>query len=133
MNTASKIQLIYISVFGVLGVITRYYLGLLSAKYLSFDFPVATFTNNLHGSFLIGVVYSLGVERNLMNPGLTVAVMTGFLGGFTTFSAFSLETVRLFEQHLLRTALLYISGSLLGGILAAAAGLNLARLIFTLK
>jgi CrcB protein len=59
--------------------------------------------------------------------------MTGFLGGFTTFSAFSLETVRLFEQHLLRTALLYISGSLLGGILAAAAGLNLARLIFTLK
>ncbi len=133
MNATSKIQLIYTSIFGVFGVLTRYYIGILSTKYLSLDFPIATFTINLLGSFLIGAVYSLGIERNLMSPELTLALMTGFLGGFTTFSAFSLETVRLFEQHFLTMALLYISGSFLGGILSAAAGLHLARLLFTLK
>lgn len=124
------IQIIYISLFGAVGVLTRYFLGTLSSKYLPFDFPFATFVINILGSFLIGVVYILAVERALIRPEISAALMTGFLGGFTTFSAFSLETIRLLERQQVTTAIVYVLVSVLGGLVSVGVAFYLTRVMF---
>jgi CrcB protein len=123
------IQPLYIAMFGVLGVLLRYLLGSFSSKYILFDFPFATLFVNILGSFFIGVVYVLGVEREVIKPEISSALMTGLLGGFTTFSAFSLETIRLLERQQVTVAVAYILTSILGGLVSVALAFYLTRLI----
>lgn len=88
-------------------------------------FPVGTFLVNLLGSFLIGLC-AAWAERGA--PWVRPWLMAGFLGGFTTFSAFSLENMRLLRDGYLGTALTYALVSVSAGILLAFAGYSLARL-----
>lgn len=83
-------------------------------------FPVGTLAVNLLGCFAIGFAGSL-----IGNPELRLAVITGFLGGFTTFSAFSLETLILWRNNAVLPAVLYLSASNLGGLAAAWLGWRL--------
>lgn len=80
---------------------------------------------NILGSFLMGVFVVFAAKRGLMH--LSPLVMTGFLGGFTTFSAFSLEALTLFERGQTGAALGYVLVSVIGSILALALGIWMAR------
>lgn len=116
-----------ISLFGVLGVLARYYLGLLVHRQDLNSFPTATFAINVLGSFLIGVVYVLGQEHALIPTDLRLGIMVGFLGGFTTFSAYCLESTQLLENgQWVRMAGYFVLSPVLG-MLATMGGLFLTR------
>lgn len=109
---------------GALGAAARYGVTLALAR--SEGLPIAVLTANILGSFLIGAVYVLATERGLA-PGLSPFLVTGLLGGFTTFSAFSLETLALVERGQPGLAVLYIALSVAGSLAAVALGLWLMR------
>jgi CrcB protein len=92
------------------------------------DFPVAIITVNVIGSFIMGLFVVFAAQRGLTH--LSPLVMTGVLGGFTTFSAFSLETVTLMERGEIGAAGLYVAISVIGSIAALMAGVWLARGVF---
>lgn len=92
------------------------------------EFPLAIIMVNLIGSFLMGVFVVAAAQRGLTH--LSPFVMTGVLGGFTTFSAFSLETVTLMERGQIGAAGLYVAVSVIGSIAALMLGLWLARGVF---
>ncbi len=90
-------------------------------------FPWATLTVNVVGSFLMGLAVVVIAERYAADPGLRAFLMTGILGGFTTFSAFSLDAVELSIDRSLAVAALYVGLSVAGAIGGLLAGLYLAR------
>ncbi|MEO5969326.1 MAG: CrcB family protein [Bdellovibrionia bacterium] len=121
-------KLISIGLFGLLGVFARYYLGILMSRYLPIAFPFGTLFINLSGAFLIGVVWVLGMEKAAIPHNTLIGIIVGFLGGFTTFSAYCLEFVRLIEESKFIYGILYVSLSPALGCLAAYFGMYLARL-----
>lgn len=122
--------LFYIALFGVLGVLARYGLGLFVDNLFPFTFPVGTFGINLVGSFLIGLVYVIGMEKNLIPESFRLGITVGFLGGFTTFSAYVLEGVRLIQETNYFMASFYLVLSPLLGLLAAFMGFYFAKILF---
>ncbi|MDQ6837988.1 MAG: fluoride efflux transporter CrcB [Actinomycetota bacterium] len=91
-------------------------------------FPLGTFIVNATGSFLLGLVVGLALHHGL-SPTARAAAGTGFCGAYTTFSAFSYETVRLAEKGLFGPAALNVAASTGVGLVAAALGLGLAILV----
>ncbi len=89
-------------------------------------FPWGTLTVNIVGSFAIGAVLTLALERALVSPNARLFLVTGVLGGFTTFSAFSWESIALVRDAQWPAAFAYVFGSLAAGLLAAFAGAALA-------
>lgn len=90
-------------------------------------FPWATWSINLFGSFLIGVFFSYFLRLRMEQETLAVFLMTGICGGFTTFSAFSMENVQLIREGHLMTASLYILSAVGLGIVCCFAGMQLAK------
>ena len=93
------------------------------------SFPVAVIAVNALGSFLMGVFVVVAAHRGLTH--LSPFIMTGLLGGFTTFSAFSLETVTLYERGDVGQAALYVVLSVALSVLGLVAGLAVARTVLT--
>ncbi len=120
-------KLIYIACFGLLGVFCRYIMGIFISKIIPYPFPWGTFFINLLGAFLIGIIYVLGVERNMLSSDLRVGITIGLLGGFTTFSSYSLEAVTLFESGQHFYSFIYLSMSTILGFLSTLSGMTLAR------
>ena len=110
---------------GALGALTRFGIG--SAVGVR-SFPWATLGINLAGSFLLGLVVAAGAERQWSDL-VMAPVAAGFLGAFTTFSTFSVETNELVRSDRPGAALLYVSLSLVGGLLAACVGYLVARAV----
>ena len=111
---------------GALGASLRYLFGVGVFKLLGpTGFPVAIIAVNVIGSFLMGVFVVLAAQRGLTH--LSPLVMTGLLGGFTTFSAFSLETVTLYERGDVGLAALYVGLSVALSVLGLMAGLFVTR------
>lgn len=104
---------------GAFGAVLRYLIG------LTVVFPFGTLTVNLVGSLIIGLVWAVFNAKGLQ--AWLPFVMTGVLGGFTTFSAFSLDTLRLVEAGRLAAAGGYVMGSVLLSLLACAIGLWIAK------
>jgi fluoride exporter len=115
-----------VAIGGALGSVTRYGVALLLPTAPG-KFPWATFCVNLLGSFLIGVAYVVIVQKQILSPEIRLWIMTGFLGGFTTFSSFSLETMQLWQQGELTLALLYIIGSMICCLLAVVLAVSLTQ------
>jgi len=117
--------LVQVALGGALGASARYLTGLSAARILSKDFPWGTLIVNVFGSFLMGVfvVVLLHWSGNRFAP----LLMTGLLGGFTTFSAFSLDAVTLYERGEVGAAGLYVLASVGLSIAALFAGLLMAR------
>jgi fluoride exporter len=130
-NTA--ILYVCVAVGGVLGSVARYLAGLLIVS--SSGFPWATLFVNITGSFIIGFYSTLsGPDGRLFaSARQRQFVMTGFCGGYTTFSAFSLETVRLLGSGTARTGLLYIVVSVVSWLVAVWLGHTLAARLNRLK
>lgn len=120
-------QLIWIAGFGITGVLCRYWIDLGMGRWLS-GFPLATLLINLLGSALAGAIYVIGTEKSMIPPELRTGIMVGFLGGFTTFSAYALQSARLLEERAYSLALLYFFISPVLGLMCAALGMKLARL-----
>ena len=91
---------------------------------------MGTWLVNVLGSFLIGACFIFFLERLQLVDTWRPLVMTGFLGAFTTFSTYSLDTLLLFQQGHYNTALLYLISSVLVCLGAAFAGMQLTRMVF---
>lgn len=117
----------FIAVFGVLGCWARFAQASLVQAIWGSDFPYATLSINLMGSFLMGFLFIETVERLAMAPILRTGVLTGFLGGYTTFSTFQMESLLLFEQGAALKAFLYQGLSLVLGLGCAFFGAYIAR------
>lgn len=121
-------MLLKLASFGALGVLCRYLVDRGVGNLVISDFPISTFIINCIGSFLIGVVYIATKEGVMISEDLSVAITAGFLGGFTTFSAYSLQTLQLLERGQILVASSYFIGSPIVGLLFAAAGVYFSRL-----
>lgn len=113
---------------GGAGSIFRYLTSVIVARYFQGIFPLAIFIVNVSGCFMIGLFLGL-LERQLFaHPDLKLLFVTGFCGGYTTFSTFSAENVDLIQSGHYLTALLYIAASVLTGMAAVWLGFMLAKL-----
>lgn len=95
---------------------------------MSNPFPFGTLAVNLTGCFLIGVIFSLGLKGFVPND-WRLFLVTGICGGYTTFSAFSMETITLFKAGEWVYGITYILASVILGLLATLAGMLLIKLI----
>lgn len=121
-------QFAAVGIGGALGAMARYGAGLVIVRALGPGFPVAILTVNVVGSFLMGLCVVLLAQRGLTH--LTPLLMAGFLGGFTTFSAFSLEAVTLYERGAVGQAALYVGLSVVLSIAALGVGVWIARSVW---
>jgi CrcB protein len=105
----------------------RHGVNLAAARLFGFGFPFGTLIVNLAGSFMMGVLAGWFAFRMGIPQHMRLFLTTGVLGGFTTFSAFSLDAALLIERHAYWLAAAYIAGSVVASILALFAGLSIFR------
>jgi fluoride exporter len=110
-----------------LGGLARYGLGGLLARRMPASFPWETFTINVTGAFVLGILFTVFTERIGVAPWLRAATMIGFLGSYTTFSTWTLESYRLLEDGANGLALANLFGSLAAGLVATYAGVVVGR------
>jgi len=122
-------NLIFIAGFGSMGCVARYGVTLLGYELLGRGFPWGTMTANILGSFLIGFLIVLIIDKLHLGEIWRLALIVGFLGGFTTFSSFSLDVVQLLQDGFWGKSLSYLVISLFCSLFATALGLCLANKI----
>lgn len=119
-----------VAVGAALGGLCRYVINLHFVQRFGAGFPFGTFFINISGAFLIGVVVELSQTRALgIGPLTRIALTTGFLGGYTTFSSFAFETLTLGGDREWALATAYGFGSVVLGVAACYAGMIVARLM----
>ncbi|HNX14900.1 MAG TPA: fluoride efflux transporter CrcB [Oscillospiraceae bacterium] len=109
-------DLLYVGMGGFLGAVLRYSAGFLPIKPQN-GFPMTTLLVNITGAFVIGLIAALSIKTGI-HPKLVLFLKVGLCGGFTTFSTFSAETVRLFQDGKTGLAVAYIVASVLCCVLA---------------
>ena len=120
-------QLLAIASGGAVGALFRFWVSSGVYGLLGRGFPYGTLAVNVLGSLVMGTLYALLLERTLVSPELRGALLIGFLGAFTTFSTFSIETLNLLEQAALLKAGLNVLVSVAACLLACWFGLVLGR------
>lgn len=118
-----------VAVGAALGANLRYGLALWAAKRWGSGFPWGTMIINVSGSLLIGLAIGLAASRLALTPTWRLLVVTGFCGGYTTFSTFAYETYELLNAGSILRAVFNATGSMLLGLLAVMAGILAARLV----
>jgi fluoride exporter len=113
---------ILVGAAGTVGALLRYYLGIFAGGWWDYTFPLGTFLANMIGSFTLGLLTTYIFQMKKIHPMGATAIGTGMIGSFTTFSTFSVETVNLLTHSHLFIALIYILGSVFGGLLMSWAG-----------
>ncbi|MES2751044.1 MAG: fluoride efflux transporter CrcB [Pseudomonadota bacterium] len=119
----------YVLVFigGGLGSTLRYAINVLCGRTLGLNFPYSTFLINITGSLVMGLVAGYLAFKGEASQPWRIFLMTGILGGYTTFSAFSLDAVSLYERGEVGLAVFYVVGSVLLAIAGLVAGLAIMR------
>lgn len=120
-------HLMIVALGGAVGASLRHLAGIAALRLLGPGFPWGTLAVNVVGSFAMGVFIELLVRRIEATNELRLLIATGLLGGFTTFSAFSLDAVVLWERGAIATAIGYVAASVFLAIAALFAGLSLTR------
>ena len=123
-------QLLAIAAGGALGAVLRFLMSSNIYRVLGRDFPYGTLAVNVLGSFVIGIAYILIVDRGSLSDEWRNVIIIGFLGAFTTFSTFSIETLTLLESGELSRAALNILLSVALCLLATWAGMLISRQVF---
>jgi CrcB protein len=121
------VTLVLVGVGGFLGAVSRYLVDGWVSNLTGATFPFGTLLINLSGSFVLGVLFALSMERAVIPPAIRAPVLIGFIGAYTTFSTLTLETWRLVEDGSLAVAFGNLAGSMLLGMVAVVAGLALGR------
>jgi CrcB protein len=121
--------LLFIAIGGATGAVSRHLLATWVHSLWEGKLPLGTLLVNMLGSFAIGIVYVMLVERQLIHADWRSVLMVGFLGAFTTFSTFSLETISLFEAGHPLHAIVYMIGSAVICVVMAGVAIHLTRLI----
>lgn len=111
---------ILVGIAGALGAVCRYLIGL--ALFTGSTFPFSTVIINLLGSFLLAWLTTVVFSRGFLSPRVTSAIGTGFVGSFTTFSTFSVETIDLFRSEHIFLGIIYILVSVFGGLFMSRLG-----------
>ncbi len=117
-------NLILVGLGGCIGSMARY---LVIYFYKSVNFPTATLLVNVTGSFVIGIIIGLSIKQMDFSEDWKIFLATGICGGFTTFSAFSMENLQLLQQGKYGWCLFYITVSMVAGIAAAWLGFKLSN------
>jgi len=120
-------QFLAVAVGGALGSVLRHGINSMSLSFFPLSFPVGILAVNVLGSFLMGFAVALFAQSFQPSPELKLFLITGLLGGFTTFSAFSFDAVALFERGEVVQACLYVALSVILSIAALVLGLFLVR------
>ena len=110
-----------VALFGAAGSVLRYSLYLITPRFFYLNFPVSTVIVNLLGSFFIGVCISLS-DKNIITENIRIYIAIGLLGGFTTFSTFSMDLFNLLNKSLYVEMISYLVLSVFGGVLLFFAG-----------
>ncbi|HEX5667772.1 MAG TPA: fluoride efflux transporter CrcB [Chitinophagaceae bacterium] len=110
-----------------IGGIVRLLIGKSIMQVFPYPFPLGTFIINISGSFLIGLLYALYGRSGNLSPSALLFLATGVCGGFTTFSAFSYENLLLLRSGHYMMAMVYITGSIIIGLLAVFAGYAIGK------
>ena len=124
-------NVVLVALGGACGSVLRYGAGLAAARWLGVGFPYGTLFVNVTGSFAMGLLIECLTRRyGGADAQLRLLLATGVLGGYTTFSSFSLDVATLVERGALITAFVYLAVTILAGIAALFAGLALSRHLF---
>ena len=118
-------SLLWVGLGGAIGSIGRWWLSGVAQRLSGGTFPWGTLAVNALGSVAVGLIAAWALERALVPPAARLFLITGVLGGFTTFSAFSYETLALLRDGQWGAAIAYAGGSVLAGVVGAFAGLRI--------
>ena len=124
------LNIFLVALGGALGSVARYFVSVWSVRLAGPSFPWGTLTVNIVGAFLIGLMVETIARRFDASAEMRLFLVTGILGGFTTWSSFTLDAVALFERGDLGLSALYLAGSLVVSFAAVFAGLALGRALF---
>jgi fluoride exporter len=123
------VRLILLMVFGGVGTLARYGLDGWIQYRTGSGFPFGTLTINIIGCFFLGIIGQFSLNHLYVPPDLRIGLTTGLMGGFTTFSTFGLDSVRMMESGEWPRALMYIGASVLGGLAAMMLGLRAGNVL----
>ncbi|MEM1389035.1 MAG: fluoride efflux transporter CrcB [Pseudomonadota bacterium] len=112
---------------GAIGAVCRYYVGVITLRLMGPGFPWGTLAVNVIGSFIMGVLVVVLAQFSATR--MAPFLMTGLLGGFTTFSAFSLDTAALFERGQIGVGAIYVFTSVVFALAAIGLGMISARVV----
>jgi fluoride exporter len=121
------LSFVWVALGGAIGSALRYGVNIAAPRLLGTGFPWATLTVNIVGSFLMGLLSAALAEKFSDQPDLRLFLTTGILGGFTTFSAFSLDVFGLMQRGENSTAVIYALASVVLSILAVFSGFMVSR------
>jgi CrcB protein len=124
------LRVLWIGLGGMTGTIARYFVSSWMLDWLGPGFAWGTLAVNLSGSFLLGFIVQVSLSTDLVSPTVRLALTTGAMGGFTTYSTFSLETWTYLESRAWLLAGANLSATVLGCLAGTALGMALARAIF---
>jgi fluoride exporter len=116
-----------IGLAGAAGTLSRYGVGLWARSALGASFPYGTLIVNVVGSFLIALVAELAISTTLISPTVRLTLMTGFMGGLTTYSSFNFETTNLLRERAWALSFANLAATLFGCFVAGWLGLMAAR------
>ena len=122
-------NIFFVGIGGFVGSVSRYLVSLAFAAWLVSPYPYATFAVNIVGCAAMGILFGLSERSGVLSNELRALLMAGFCGGFTTFSAFSIESVALLEQKQFTELFLYVGLSVVLGVAATYAGILIVRSI----
>src|SRR5436189_1451453 len=120
-------NLLIVGLGGAVGSMLRYGVQKIFQVQTAAAFPTGTLLVNISGCFLIGIFWSLTTRSLTWNEEMKLLLMTGFCGGFTTFSAFTLEGIGLLKENKTVLFLIYFTASVVGGLVATFIGIRIAK------
>lgn len=123
-------KIIYVGIGGCIGAVVRYLITMQSSKMFNSNIPLGTLIANVLGGFLIGMIMEISISTDFISPNLKLFLTTGIMGGLTTFSTFSYETISLITDgsYLLGFGNIFLNlGLSLGGVVLAT---SLCKMIF---
>ena len=122
-------ELVLVGVGGFAGALARRLVDLWVSDRTGGSFPFGTLVINLSGSFLVGLLFAWAIDRDVLPREIRGPLMIGFLGAYTTFSTWMLESWRLMEDGAWQLAMLNLGGSVILGMIAVVGGLAVGRLL----